>query len=72
MPFSATCMHLEIIRLSKVTQTDKNKYMKYHIYVESHFEKKKIQMNLFVKQRQTYRRQKQTNGYEKGNMEGGG
>lgn len=29
-------------------------------------------MNLFVKQRQTYRRQKQTNGYEKGNMEGGG
>lgn len=40
MPFSATCMHLEIIRLSKVTQTDKNKYMKYHIYVESHLKKK--------------------------------
>ena len=40
MPFSATCMHLEIIILSEVTQTDKNKYMKYHIYVESHFEKK--------------------------------
>ena len=29
-------------------------------------------MNLCVKQKQTYRHQKQTNGYEKGNMEGGG
>ena len=36
MSFSATCMHLEIIILSEVTQTDKDKY---HIYVESHFEK---------------------------------
>ena len=33
-------MHLEIIILSEVTQTEKDKYhMKYHIYVESHFEK---------------------------------
>ena len=40
MSFSATCMHLEIIILSEVTQTEKDKYhMKYHIYVESHFEK---------------------------------
>ena len=32
--------------------------------------KKKIQMNLFTKWKQTYRHQKQTYGYQRGNMEG--
>ena len=32
--------------------------------------KKEIQMNLFTKQRQTYRYEKQTYGYQRSNMEG--
>ena len=46
MPFAATCMDLEIVILSKVSQTEKDKY---HLYVES---RKKIQMNLLTKQKQ--------------------
>ena len=38
--------------------------MKYHIYVESHFEKDTTE--LICKTDQTYRHQKQTNGYERG------
>ena len=34
----------------------------YHLYVES---KKTVQMNLFTKQKQTYRYRKQTNGYQR-------
>ena len=45
MPFAATWMDLEIIILSEVSQTEKDKY---HLYVES---KKMIQMNLFTKQK---------------------
>ena len=32
MPFAATWMNLEIIMLSEINQTEKNKY---HLYVES-------------------------------------
>ena len=45
MPFAATWMDLEIIILSEVSQTQKDKY---HLYVES---KKMVQMNLFSKQK---------------------
>ena len=45
MPFAATWMDLEIIILSEVSQTEKDKY---HLYVES---KKMIKMNLFTKQK---------------------
>ena len=46
MPFAATWMDLEIVILSKVSQTEKDKY---HI---SHVESKRvIQMNLFTKQK---------------------
>ena len=47
MPFAATWMDLEIVILSEVSQTEKDKY---HIilYVES---KKMVQMNLFTKQK---------------------
>ena len=31
-----------------------------------------IQINLFTEQKQIYRYQKQTNGYQRGNMEWGG
>ena len=37
--------------------------MYYHLYVES---EKMIQMNLFIKQKQTHRLRKQTYGYQRG------
>ena len=49
---------------TKWSKTEKDKY---HLYVES---KKKIQMNLFTKQKQTLRPQKQTYGYQRGNVGG--
>ena len=64
MPFAATWMDLEIIILSEVSQTQKDKY---HLYVES---KKMVQMNLFSKQKQTRRHRKQTYGYQR--AKGGG
>ena len=47
MPFAAVWMDLEIIILSEVSQTKTN--IRYHLYMES--KKKKIQMNLFKKQK---------------------
>ena len=41
---------LQGIMLSEVSQTEKEKYLWYHSYVESHF----LKMNLFAKQKQTY------------------
>ena len=38
---------------------------------ESNFFFKKLQTNLFTKQKQTYRQQKQTYGYQRENMEEG-
>ena len=68
MSSAATWTDLEIIILSEVSQTKTN-IIRYHSYVESNF-KKKIQMNLFTKQKQTYRYQKQTYGYQRGNTMG--
>ena len=48
MPFVATWMNLDIVILSEVSQTQKDKYHMILIYVES---KKKIQINLFTKQK---------------------
>ena len=52
MPFAATWMDLEIIILSEVSQTKKDKYYiyMYCLYVES---KKITEMNLFTKQKHT-------------------
>ena len=61
MPFAATWVDLEIIILSEVSQTKTNSI--YHLYMES---KKMLQMNLFTKQKQTHRLQKQTYNYQKG------
>ena len=49
MPFAVTWMDLEIIILSEISQTDKDKYNN-HLYVEH---KKMIQINLYTKQRLT-------------------
>ena len=46
MSFAATWMDLEIIILSEVSQTKIN-IIPYHLYMAS----KKIQMNLFIKQK---------------------
>ena len=49
MPFEATWMDLEIIMLSEVSQTEKDKY---HMMLRiCGIYKKKIQMNLFTKQK---------------------
>ena len=63
MPFATTWRDLGIIILSEVSQTN----IWYHLYVES---KKVIQMNLFTKQKQTYRYRKQTYGYQRGKVAG--
>ena len=71
MPFAATWMDLEIIILSEISQTEKDKIIAYHSYAESNFLKKEIQMNLFTKQKQTYRYGKQIYSYQRGNVGGG-
>ena len=59
MPYIVPWMDLEIIILSEVSQR-KTSITQYHLYVES---KKMIQMNLFIKQKQTHRFQKQNYSY---------
>ena len=64
MPYAATWMDLETTILSEVSQTKTN-IIWYHSYVKSNF--KKIQMNLFTKQKETYRYWK-TYGYQRGKV----
>ena len=59
MPFAATWMDLEIVILSKVSQTQKDKY---HDIAYMWNLKKGVQMNLFTKQKQSHRCRKQTYG----------
>ena len=61
--FAATWMDLEIIILSEVSQTEKDKY---HMVSLICVVLKKIQTNLVTKQKQTHRLQKQTYGYQRG------
>ena len=63
MSFAATWMDLEMVILSEVSQAKTN-IKWYHSYVES---KKIIQINLFIKQKQTHKHRKQTYGYQSGN-----
>ena len=51
LPFAATWMDLEIIILSEVSQTEKDKYHMVLLYIESKTNKQKEQMNLFTKQK---------------------
>ena len=52
----------------KWSKSKKDKY-DIHLYVES---KKMIQMNLFIKQKQTHRHKKQIYGYQGDSGRGGG
>ena len=52
MPFAAKQMDLEMIILSEITQAEKAKYYRYHLYVKP---VKMIQRNLFTKQKQIHR-----------------
>ena len=50
------------------TKSDRNredKYHRYHLHIES---EKMIQMNLFTKEKETHRLQKQTCGYQRQKM----
>ena len=62
MPFAATWIDLEIIIVNEAIQSKTN-IIQYHFYVTS---KAMIQINLFTKQQQTHRLQKQTQGYQGG------
>ena len=35
MPFAATCMNLEIIKPSDISQTEKDNYHRQHLFVEA-------------------------------------
>ena len=63
LPFSATWMDLDIIILSEVSQTEKDKYYVISLICGI---LKLTQMNLFIKQKHIYRHRKQTYGYQKG------
>ena len=69
MPFSATCMDLEVIILSEVSQKEKDKYM-ISLTCGVH---KMIQMNLFMNQKQTetHRHGEQTCPCQEVGVEGG-
>ena len=62
MPYAATWMDLEIIILSEVSQTEKDRY--HMISLICGILKKMIQMNLFTKQKQTHCLRKRTYGYQ--------
>ena len=62
MPFAATWMDLEIIILSKVSQTELRQ-ISYDTAYMWNLKKKMIQMNLLTKQKQTHRLRELTYGY---------
>ena len=64
MPFAATQMDLETIIINEERKR-KTDIVWCHLYVES---TKMMQMNLFVKQKQTHRLLKQTYDYQRGNV----
>ena len=66
-PLVAIWMDLEIILLSEVNQTEKEKFHVISLYVDS---KNMTQMSLFAKQEQTYRYKKQIYGYQSGKLGG--
>ena len=67
MPFAATWIDLEIIILSEVSQTEKDKYHMISLICRI---LKKNDTHELIKQKQTHRLRKQTYGYQKGKMLG--
>ena len=67
-PLAATWMALEILILSEVSQTKTN-IIRCPFFVAANKNKTK---DLFVKQKQTHRCQKQSHGYHRGNCGGEG
>ena len=63
LPFAATLMDLKVIILSEVSQKEKDKYFCGIQQV--------IQMNLYIKQKQTHTHRKQTHGYQRGEEQKG-
>ena len=63
LPFAATWMDLEMITLSEVSQTEKDKY---HMISLICGIQNMIQVNIFTKQKQTHRHRKQIYGYQRG------
>ena len=66
MPSAATWIDLEIVILSKVNHTEKDKYHD----ITYMWNLKKMLMNLFTKQKQSHRCRKETYGYQRGREEG--
>ena len=60
MPFAVTWMDLEIVTLSELSQTKANIAYMWNLKKK----KKRIQMNLFTEQKQSYRCGKYTYGYQ--------
>ena len=61
-----------MIILSEISQTEKDKSYYYITYMQNFF-KKMIQMNIFIKQKQTHRVREQIYGYrgrERGGLDG--
>ena len=63
MHFAATGMYLEILIIDEVSQTKQDKYYMIRLI---HGILKKIQMNLFTKQKQIHRHRRQNYGYQRG------
>ena len=63
MPFAVTCMNLEMIIRSEVSQKEKDKY---HMLSLICGIENMTQMNLAMKQKETHRHRKQTYGYQRG------
>ena len=63
MPFAATWMDLEIVRLSEVSKSDGERQISYNITYMWNLTKR-VQMNSSTKQKQSYRYRKQTYGYQ--------
>ena len=57
-------MGLATIILSEVSQTEKDKYHMISLICGILQKKKKIQMNLFAKEKEIHRHRKQTYGYQ--------
>ena len=62
MAYAATWMNLEIVILSEIKQTEKDKY---HMVLLACGILKMIQINLFKKQKETHRQGRQTYGYQR-------